>query len=104
NDVDIMSLSEFNRLAVALGHEPARLQAGEAMFVPFSQESLRELQKSYAETELLESGVELTIDQTYPQVLFPAHTLNANTIIMNNEDFSEVDEPLMGYPQGASDF
>lgn len=104
NDVDIMSLSEFNRLAIALGHEPAELQAGEAMFVPFSQESLRELQKSYAETELLESGVELTIDQTYPQVLFPAHTLNANTIIMNNEDFGQVDEPLMGYPQGTSDF
>lgn len=104
NNVDIMSLSQFNRLAEALGHEPAELGRGKGMFVAFSQESLRELQNSYTETELIESEVALTIDRAYPQVLFPAHTLNANTIVMNNEDFQSVDEPLMGFPDGASDF
>ncbi len=104
NDVDIMSSAQFNQLALALGHEPAELAKGEAMFVPFSQESLRELQNSFAQTELMESGIALTIDRTYPQVLFPSQTLNANTIILNDKDFLNVEEPLMGYPPNASDF
>ncbi|ANU11619.1 ABC transporter permease [Planococcus antarcticus DSM 14505] len=104
NDVDILSLSEFNRLAIALDFEPAQLQEGEGMFVPFSLDSLKELKSTSVETVLFESNVPLSIQSSYPHVVFPIHTLNVNTIIVSDADYEAIDQPLLGYSTGMSDF
>ncbi|TWT03344.1 ABC transporter permease [Planococcus sp. CPCC 101016] len=104
NDVDILSLSEFNRLVGALDFEPAQLQEGEGLFVPFSLDSLKELESTSVDTVLFESEVSLSIRSTYPHVVFPTHTLNVNTIVVSDADYEAIDEPLLGYEQGRSDF
>lgn len=104
NDVDIIRMSEFNRLAASLGFEPAYPDRGEALFIPYSKESLKELGKSQVQTELMESGVELSIDQVYPHILFPVHTINFNSIVVNDLDYAAIDEPLQGYADGESTF
>ncbi len=104
NDVDILSLSQFNRLATALDFAPAQLTEGEGLFVPFSLESLKALKSSSADTMLIESDVPLSIRSTYPHVVFPIHTLNMNTIVVSDADYEAIDEPLLGYSAGSSDF
>ena len=104
NDVDILALSEFNRLAASLGFQAAELQQGEGMFVPFSLDALKELEETSVETVLFESDVGLSIESTYPHVVFPIHTLNINTIVVSDADYEAIDEPLLGYEPGASDF
>ncbi len=104
NEVDILKASEFNRLASTLGHEPVSPAEGEGVFVPYSQESLAALNETMTETVLLESGVPLEIASAYPHILFPNHTLNANSIIVNDRDFDEIDEPLLGFTEDQSSF
>ncbi|RNF39394.1 FtsX-like permease family protein [Planococcus salinus] len=104
NDVDIVSASDFNRLAVALGYEPVNPAQGQALFIPYSKESLDILADSQVETVLMESEVPLSINAVYPQLMFPIHTLNYNSIVVNDADFAAVDEPLMGYAAGQSTF
>lgn len=104
NDVDILSLSEFNRLAGALDFDPAQLQEGEGMFVPFSLDSLKTLESTSVNTVLFESDISLSIQSTYPHVVFPIHTLNVNTIVVSDADYEAIDQPLLGYEAGTSDF
>lgn len=104
NDVDILALSEFNRLATALDFEPAQLQRGAGLFVPFSLDSLKELETASVDTVLIESDVPLSIRSTYPHVVFPIHTLNINTIVVSDADYRAIDQPLLGYEAGKSDF
>lgn len=104
NDVDVLALSEFNRLATSLGFEPAELVQGEGLYIPFSLESLKELKKSSIDTVLMESDVSLSVRSTYPHVVFPIHTLNLNTVVVSDADYEAIDEPLLGYPAGSSDF
>ncbi|WP_236610097.1 hypothetical protein [Planococcus halocryophilus] len=104
NDVDILSLSEFNRLATALDFEPAQLVQGEGMFVPFSLDSAKELENVSVDTSLIENDVSLSIRSTYPHVVFPIHTLNINTIVVSDADYEAINQPLLGYKVGSSDF
>lgn len=104
NEVDILQASQFNRLASALGYETVEPAEGEGIFIPYSQESLATLNETVTDTVLLESGVPLFISTAYPHVLFPNHTLNANSIIVNDEDFEKIEEPLLGYTQEQSSF
>src|SRR5690606_20222442 len=87
NEVDVLSEERFNRLARSLGLEAVDLDPGEAVFVPYSAESLKQLEDVEVETVLLESGVELEIDEVYPSIMFPIHTLNYNSIVVSQEDF-----------------
>ena len=104
NDVDIVSASDFNQLAVTLGYEPVDPDRGQALFIPYSKESLNVLADRQVETVLMESGVTLSIQAVYPHLMFPIHTLNYNSIVVNDADYAAVDEPLMGYPDGQSTF
>jgi putative ABC transport system permease protein len=104
NEVDILKASEFNRLAEAMGFEPVKLEPGAAEFVPYSQESLEILEAREVETSLVESEVPLSIVSVYPKVMFPMHTLNLNSIVVSDEDFNAVTEPLNGLEQRASTF
>ena len=104
NEVDILQASQFNRLASRLGHEVAAPEPGEGVFIPYSQESMATLEETVTDTVLSESGVPLFIADVYPHVMFPNHTLNANSIIVNDQDFAAIDEPLTGYTEEQSSF
>lgn len=104
NEVDILQASQFNRLAAMLGHEAVDPDSGEGIFIPYSQESLAALNETVTDTVLSESDVSLFIDDAYPHILFPNHTLNANSIIVNDRDFEAIDEPLTGYTGEQSSF
>ncbi|HSJ38768.1 MAG TPA: ABC transporter permease [Planococcus sp. (in: firmicutes)] len=104
NEVDILQASQFNRLASRLGHEVAAPEPGEGVFIPYSQESMATLEETVTDTVLSESGVPLLIADVYPHVMFPNHTLNANSIIVNDQDFAAIDEPLTGYTEEQSSF
>lgn len=104
NEVDILQASQFNRLAATLGHEAVAPESGEGIFIPYSQESLASLEETVTDTMLIESDVPLFIADAYPHVMFPNHTLNANSIIVNDQDFAAIDEPLIGYTEEQSSF
>lgn len=104
NEVDILQASQFNRLAATLGHEEVDPASGEGIFLPYSQESFAALNETVTDTVLVESGVPLFIAEAYPNIMFPNHTLNANSIIVSDQDFEAIDEPLMGYTEEQSSF
>ncbi|MFD1029840.1 ABC transporter permease [Metaplanococcus flavidus] len=104
NEVDILQASQFNRLAAALGQEEVAPEPGQGIFIPYSRESREELDVTITDTTLTESGVPLFIAEAYPHVMFPNHTLNANSIIVNDQDFAAIDEPLAGFTAEQSSF
>ncbi|HSP22827.1 MAG TPA: ABC transporter permease [Planococcus sp. (in: firmicutes)] len=104
NDVDIVRTSDFNRLALTLDFEPINPARGEGIFIPYSQESLEELGEVSVDTRLMESDIDLTIDEVYPHVMFPVNTVNFNSIVVNDSDYAAIDEPLAGFGDGESTF
>lgn len=104
NDVDIFSAQQFNRLAFSLGFEPVYPEKGNGIFIPYSRDSLKELENSNVQTTLVESGIDLSIAEVYPRLMFPGHTMNLNSIIVNDEDYEAIDQPLIGYGPGESTF
>ncbi|MDN3450815.1 ABC transporter permease [Planococcus sp. APC 3906] len=104
NDVDIVRASDFNRLALTLGFDPVDPVRGEGIFIPYSQESLEELGEVSVETRLMESDIDLSIDEVYPHVMFPVNTVNFNSIVVNDSDYAAIDEPLAGFGDGESTF
>ncbi|WP_203334895.1 ABC transporter permease [Planococcus beigongshangi] len=104
NEVDILQASQFNRLASTLGHENVNPAPGEGVFVPYSQDSLAALNETVTDTVLIESGIPLVIAKAYPHVLFPSRTLNANSIIVNDRDFENINMPLRGLTAELSSF
>jgi putative ABC transport system permease protein len=104
NDVDIVPASQFNRLALALDFAPVYPKKGDGVFIPYSQESLKELEGTSSHTTLVESGIKLSIDEVYPRLIFPSNTINFNSVIVNDQDYEAIDEPLAGYGAGESTF
>lgn len=94
--VRIINEKDLNNLAVSLGYPLVSLQEGEAMFLAYSEESLRKLSKIQSETTLEESNVKLNMGATYPQIIFAADKLGTNQIIVNNKDFEKIYAPMNG--------
>ncbi len=104
NDVDIVRTSDFNRLALTLGFDPVAPEPGEAIFIPYSQESLKQLGQVQVDTQLMESGIPLTIGEVYPHIMFPVNTVNFNSVVVNDADYALIDDPLTGFSDGESTF
>lgn len=104
NDVDIVKASEYNRLAFSLGFETVDPNQGDALFIPYSKDSLSQLATSRVQTSLMESGISLSINEVYPRVIFPIHSINYNSIVVNDQDYEKIDVPLQGYEAGESSF
>lgn len=94
--VRIISEKELNNVAFSLGYPLISLKDGEAMFLAYSEESLRKLSKIRSETTLEESNVKLKIDVTYPKIIFAADKLGMNQIVVNDEDFKKIYAPMKG--------
>ncbi|MFJ8263433.1 ABC transporter permease [Rummeliibacillus sp. NPDC094406] len=94
--VKIITQSDINRLALVFGYPVVRLKPGEAMFLPYSEDSINELQYKKVETILQENSVPLYIDKVYPKVLFSPTELGTNVIVVSDEDFRLIKEPMIG--------
>ena len=68
------------------------------MFIPYSEESIKKLSKRTVHTVLKENNVPITIDQVYPELIFPSSIVSPNAIIISDEDFLRLKKPYSGYP------
>lgn len=90
SSVDIVRLSDVNHLAEHLGYSTLQLKQGQALFLPPTVSSFRTLDERTVFTTLDDSEVEVIISGAYPHHLFPAYTIGVNAIVLNDEDFSAV--------------
>lgn len=88
--VNILSLEQVNQLANDLDHLSIHLNEGEALFLPPTNSSFKNLDERIVETELGDSRVKVKIDGAYPYQLFPAYSIGTNVIILNNMDYRRV--------------
>lgn len=94
--VKILTQSDINRLALVFSYPVVDLKPGEAMFLPYSLDSIDQLKKKKVETVLEENNIPLSIDKVYPKVLFSPTELGTNVIVVNDEDFRLIKAPMVG--------
>lgn len=97
-EVEVFKESDINNLLFSYGFPMVRLSRGEAMFIPYSKDSIKELAKKKVETVLLENDVRITIDQVYPELIFPSSIVGLNSIIVSDVDFRRLIRPYSGFP------
>ncbi|TQR19027.1 FtsX-like permease family protein [Psychrobacillus vulpis] len=95
--VNLIKESEFNSLAIPLKTPLIDLEQGEAILVPSTQEDFRTLSQQEEQTVLEESSVPIQIVGQYKHFVFPSLGIKNRTIIINDEDYRLVTEPLFGY-------
>ncbi|MEO4054547.1 ABC transporter permease [Solibacillus sp. CAU 1738] len=98
NEVEVFRASDINNLLFSFGYPMVRLQTGEAMFIAYSDESLKELQKTTVSTTLKENNIDIVINSVYPKLIFPAAIVSRNSIIVSDEDFAKLVNPFEKAP------
>lgn len=94
NEVEVFRETDINRLLFSYGYPLIRIDSGEGIFIPYSEDSIKSLSKANVETVLVENNVPITIDGVYPEIIFPSSTISRNTIIISDEDFALLKNPL----------
>lgn len=94
--VKIITQSDINKLALVFGYPVVNLKPGQAMFLPYSEESIDELNNKKVETVLQENSVPLYINKVYPKVLFSPTELGTNVIVVSDQDFRLIKDPMVG--------
>ena len=97
--VEVFRETDINHLLFSFGYPMVRLDYGEAMFIPASEDDIAKLSKMKVDTVLKESDVSVTIDSVYPQLIFPTSIVSPNAIIVSDEDFVRIVYPFEQYPQ-----
>lgn len=90
NPVEVFRETDINHLLFSYKYPLVNLKSGEAMFIPYSEDSIEKLEKTVVETELKENNVELTINSVYPKMFFPTAIISSNSIIISDEDFEKL--------------
>lgn len=88
--VSILNVTEVNKLANELGHLSIELEEGEALFLPPSHSSFKNLNERLVVTNLEESHVRIKIEGAYPYQLFPSQSIGRNAIVLNTIDYQRV--------------
>jgi len=96
NSVDILRQSDVNSLAVALGLPLVELKPGKGLLIPYSEESIESLKDKEIQTVLEESNIPVQIRGVYQHMLFPSMIIGSNIIVVSDEDYQLIDEPLEG--------
>lgn len=94
NAVEVFKATDINHLLFSYGYPIVRLTEGEAMFIAYSEESIKELENTTVHTTLKENDLQLTINNVYPQLIFPAALISRNAIIVSDEDFERIQAPF----------
>lgn len=100
--VNVIRQSEVNSLALALKIPLVDLQPGQALLVPNTEEDFGSIRVENEQTVLEESNIPLRIQDIYNKLIFPSLAIKDRTIIINDEDFSLITEPLAGYEEQES--
>jgi len=95
--VNLINESEVNSLAIALKIPLIDLQNGEAMIIPNRREDKQKLRIEDEQTVLEESSIPIQFVGIYERGIFPALAIKGRTIVISDEDFELVTEPLYGY-------
>lgn len=97
-EVEVFRESDINSLLFSYGYPMVRLDSGEGMFIPYSEEAIKKLSKRTVHTVLKENNVPISINQVYPELIFPSSIVSPNAIIISDEDFLRLKKPYSGYP------
>ena len=95
--VNLIKESEVNSLAVALKIPLIDLQNGEALVIPNKREASEKIRTEDEQTVLEESNVPIQIKGVYKQVIFPSLALGDKSLIISDEDYGLITEPLYGH-------
>lgn len=98
-EVEVFRESDINSLLFSYGYPMVRLSPGEGMFIPYSEESIKKLSKRQVHTILKENNVPISINEVYPELIFPSSIISPNSIIISDEDFLRLKRPYSAYPQ-----
>lgn len=90
NPVEVFRETDINHLLFSFKYPLVNLQSGEAMFIPYSDDSIEELREKVVHTVLKENHVGLTINSVYPKMFFPTAMISSNSIIVSDEDFAKL--------------
>lgn len=90
NTVEIVKLSNVNKLALSFGHPAVKLKEGEAIFLPPTVSWYKQLRDRSVTTLLKDSGVRVRINGAYPYHLFSAYSIGMNAVILNDVDYDKV--------------
>ncbi|WP_391117094.1 FtsX-like permease family protein [Psychrobacillus sp. L3] len=95
--VNLIKESEVNSLAIALKFPLVDLKQGDALLVPNTQEDFGNLTQQEEQTVLEESSVPIQLIGEYKQFIFPTFVIEHRTIIISDEDYQLITEPLFGH-------
>ena len=95
--VHLIRESEINSLAISLKYPILDLPAGKAQFLTDIKETMGNDNEQEVQTVLAESSVPIYIQGVYDYQLFPSFVMDKQTIIISDEDYRLINEPLMGY-------
>lgn len=98
-EVEVFRESEINSLLFSYGYPMVQLEPGEGMFIPYSEEAVKNLSKITVHTVLKENNVPITIDDVYPVPIFPSSIVSPNSIIVCDEDFMRLQNPYAEFPK-----
>ena len=94
NEVEVFREEDINRMLFSYGLPLVKLDQGEGMFIPYSDESIKTLKNLKVETVLVENDIPIDIYRVYPEIIFPASFVSRNSIIISDEDFELLVNPL----------
>ncbi|MEG0438527.1 MAG: ABC transporter permease [Solibacillus sp.] len=97
NPVEVFRETDINHLLFSYNYPLVNLKRGEAMFIPYSEDSIKELKNKVVETTLIENNVQLTINSVYPKMFFPTAIISSNSIIISDEDYEYLIKPFAHY-------
>lgn len=100
--VNLIRESAVNSLAVSLKYPIIDLKSGEALSLTEKNGYSVNENKQGMQTVLEESSVPIYIKGVYNKTLFPEFPINNPVIILSDEDYYLVNEPLMGYGRDES--
>lgn len=84
----------MNVLLSSYSYPLLNLAAGEAVFIPYSEDALKKLKDRVVHTVLEENSIPITIDSVYPKIVFPGSIVSVNSIVISDEDFANLVHPI----------
>ncbi|MFF2755229.1 FtsX-like permease family protein [Psychrobacillus sp. NPDC058041] len=104
--VNLIKESELNSLALALKFPLVDLKQGDALLISNTEEDFGILTQQEEQTVLEESSVPIHLIGEYKKNIFPSLVIKHRTIIISDEDYELITEPLFGhdYKESTSTF
>lgn len=94
NEVEVLALSDVNQLLYSYGYPLIHLVEGQAMFIPYSDDSREKLTGMRVETVLVENNVPLVIDEVYQEIIIPSSFISRNSIVVSDTDYAKLINPI----------